>query len=263
VLVDTHCHLDFNRFDQDRDQVILRARESGVGRILNPGINLQSSQAAVRLSNINSDVYAAVGVHPNDGLSWQNDTLGHLRDLASHSKVVGIGEIGLDYYRDRTPRELQKRIFLAQLELAAELQLPVVIHSRESLKDVLAILTDWQRGLVDTQPNLAERPGVLHSFSGDERDANQAFLSNFYIGITGPVTFRNAKELQDLVIRLSLEHLLIETDAPFLSPHPRRGKRNEPAYVKLVAEKIAELHQEAYNTVTEITSATASRLFKW
>lgn len=230
---------------------------------MNPGINLQSSQAAVRLSNLNSDIYAAVGVHPNDGLSWQNDTPDHLRDLASHSKVVAIGEIGLDYYRDRTPRELQKKIFLAQLELATELELPVVIHSRDSMMDVLGILIDWQRDLVDTKSDLAERPGVLHSFSGDERDTNQAFLSNFYIGITGPVTFRNAKELQGLVIRLPLKHLLIETDAPFLTPHPCRGKRNEPAYVKLVAEKIAELHQEAYNTVTEITNTNASRLFRW
>ena len=263
MLVDTHCHLDFNRFDSDRDQVLIRARESGLERILNPGINLASSQVALNLSEKYPEVYAAVGVHPNDGLSWNSNTLRCLRDLSNNPKVVAIGEIGLDFYRDRTPRELQIKIFIEQLELAAELTLPVIIHSRDAMAEVLEILADWHKGLMNSQSVLADRPGVLHSFSGDEKFAKQARLLNFFIGITGPVTFRNARDLQDLVIRLPLQDLLIETDAPFLSPHPRRGKRNEPSYVKLVAEKIAELHQEAYNTVTEITTANARRLFKW
>lgn len=263
MLVDTHCHLDFNRFDSDRDQVISRARESGLERMLNPGINLGSSRAVVNLSEKYAEVYAAVGVHPNDGLSWDSRTLRRLRELSNHPKIVAVGEIGLDFYRDRTPKELQIRIFIKQLELAAELTLPVIIHSRDAMAEVLEILTDWHKGLVNSHSVLADRPGVLHSFSGDEKFAEQTRMLNFFIGITGPVTFRNAKDLQDLVIRLPLQDLLIETDAPFLTPHPRRGKRNEPSNVKLVAEKIAELHQEAYNTVTEITTANATRLFKW
>ena len=231
--------------------------------MLNPGINLGSSQAVVNLSEKYAEVYAAVGVHPNDGLSWDSRTLRRLRELSNHPKIVAVGEIGLDFYRDRTPKELQIRIFIKQLELAAELTLPVIIHSRDAMAEVLEILTDWHKGLVNSHSVLADRPGVLHSFSGDEKFAEQTRMLNFFIGITGPVTFRNAKNLQDLVIRLPLQDLLIETDAPFLTPHPRRGKRNEPSNVKLVAEKIAELHQEAYNTVTEITTANATRLFKW
>ena len=263
MLVDTHCHLDFNRFDTDRDQVITRARESRLERILNPGINLGSSQSAVKLSEKYPEVYAAVGVHPNDGLSWDSNTKDRLRELSNHPKVVAVGEIGLDFYRDRTPKELQIEIFIEQLKLAAELMLPVIIHCRDSMAEVLEILADWHGELVKSHSILADRPGVLHSFSGNEKFAKQTRLLNFFIGITGPVTFRNASDLQDLVIRLPLQDLLIETDAPFLSPHPRRGKRNEPSYVRLVAEKIAELHQEAYNTVTEITTANATRLFKW
>ena len=231
--------------------------------MLNPGINLGSSQAVVNLSEKYAEVYAAVGVHPNDGLSWDSRTLRRLRELSNHPKIVAVGEIGLDFYRDRTPKELQIKIFIEQLELAAELTLPVIIHSRDAMAEVLEILTDWHKGLVNSHSVLADRPGVLHSFSGDEKFAEQTRMLNFFIGITGPVTFRNAKDLQDLVIRLPLQDLLIETDAPFLTPHPRRGKRNEPSNVKLVAEKIAELHQEAYNTVSEITTANATRLFKW
>jgi TatD DNase family protein len=217
----------------------------------------------VNLSEIYPEVYAAVGVHPNDGLSWDSNTLKGLKELSNNPKVVAVGEIGLDFYRDRTPKELQIKIFIEQLELAAELTLPVIVHSRDAMAEVLEILAEWHKGLVNSHSVLAARPGVLHSFSGDEKSAKQTRMLNFYIGITGPVTFRNARALQDLVIRLQLQDLLIETDAPFLTPHPRRGKRNEPSYVTLVAEKIAELHQEAYNTVTEITTANAARLFKW
>jgi TatD DNase family protein len=250
-------------FDTDRDQVVINAQKSGVERILNPGINLESSRSAIGLSDMYAEVFAAVGVHPNDGLSWEKGTINQLRDLASHPKVVAIGEIGLDYYRDFTPRDLQKKIFNEQLSLAAELGLPVIIHSRESLEDVIRMLTVWLNQLAESGSELLHRPGVLHSFSGDDDFANQALHQNFFIGITGPVTFRNAKALQDIVTRLPIQQLLVETDAPFLTPHPKRGKRNEPANVNLVAEKIAELHQESYNNIAEITSANACQLFQW
>jgi TatD DNase family protein len=263
VLVDTHCHLDFNSFDADRDQVLQRARNSDVRYILNPGINLESSQSAIQLSEDYAEVYAAVGIHPNEALSWNGETLPRLKELAKHRKVKAIGEIGLDYYRDKAPKDLQERIFQEQLDLAAELNLPVVIHSRQSLEDVSAILKDWSYSLYSAHTDLVDHPGVLHSFSGDEKIAQKAFSLNFLIGITGPITFRNAGALRDLVKKVSIENLIIETDAPFLTPHPHRGKRNEPANVRLVAEKIAELRQEAYNNITEITSANAKRLFKW
>lgn len=263
MLTDTHCHLDFDRFDKDRDQIIARARDVGITRILNPGITVESSRSAVELAEKYPEVYAAVGVHPNDGLSWTKDAIAILRDLAAHPKVLAIGEIGLDYFRDRTPQDLQKQIFLEQLDLAAELDLPVVVHCRDAMMDTLGILSEWQNGLEKSQSNLAKNPGVLHSFSGNENDAEQIRISSFMIGITGPVTFQNAVALQELVIRLPLTSILIETDAPFLTPHPYRGKRNEPGRVKLVAEKIAELHQEAYNTVTKITTANAAQLFGW
>lgn len=263
MLVDTHCHLDFGSFDEDREEVIERARTSGIVRILNPGININSSKAAVELSEQYPEIYTAVGVHPNDGLSWNHETKAQLRQLAEHPKVVAIGEIGLDFYRDSTPKGLQAEIFTEQLGLAAELSLPVIIHSRDSIPEVLEILAAWCLKLEDDQSPMTDRPGVLHSFSGDENQAKKTNQLNLLIGITGPVTFRNAQELQDLVIRLPLDRLLVETDAPFLSPHPRRGKRNEPANVSLVAEKVADLHHEAYNNVTNITTANAVKLFNW
>lgn len=263
MLTDTHCHLDFNRFDGDRAEVMARAKTEGLIRLLNPGITVESSRFAVNLAEEFGEVYAAIGVHPNDGLSWDRNSQAELRELASHPKVVAIGEIGLDYYRDRTPRNIQLKIFQAQLDLAAELDLPVVVHSRDAMEDVQAILSEWQRKLEKSHLRLADFPGVLHSFSGTEMDAENIRKSNFLIGITGPVTFHNALELQELVIRLPLDCILIETDSPFLTPHPYRGKRNEPARVRLVAEKIAELHQEAYNTVTNVTAANAARLFRW
>ncbi len=269
ALADTHCHLDFQAFDEDRDEVLKRARQAGLVQLLNPGIDLGTSRAAVRLANMYAEVYAAVGVHPNDALTWDAGTLPTLRELAStgeavaRSKVVAIGEIGLDYYRDWAPRDRQRQVLLDQLELAAELELPVVIHNRQAAPDLLPILADWQAGLAAAGSPLAGRPGVLHSFSDAWEVAQEAIRLNFYIGINGPVTFRNAAGLQQVVARLPAAHLLIETDAPFLSPHPHRGQRNEPGRVRLIAEKIAELHQVPLSVMVEATSINAERLFHW
>jgi TatD DNase family protein len=263
VLTDTHCHLDFDRFDQDREQVVSQAREVGIHRLLNPGINLESSRTAISLADKYPEVYAAVGVHPNDGASWKEESNAALRALADHPKVVAIGEIGLDYYRDWTPRDLQVEIFKAQLDIAADLKLPVVIHCREAMEDILTILSDWQSNLDSSGSPLAKHPGVLHSFSGNQINAEQVQDINFSIGITGPVTFDKAVQLQALVKQMPGKAILIETDAPFLTPHPYRGKRNEPARVKLVAEKIAELREEAYNTIANNTTENAAQLFGW
>jgi len=260
---DTHCHLDFDRFDKDRAQVINRAWKAGLVFILNPGIDLETSQAAISLSEqYPGKIYAAVGVHPNYGMAWTKDIIDKLHELTESTEVIAIGEIGLDYYREHTPHKQQQQMLLDQLTLAEESGLPVVIHNRESTQDLLAILRSWQQGLVNSGNPLAENPGVLHSYSDDIESAEQAIEINFYIGISGPVTFTNAPNRKAATRALPLERILLETDAPFLAPHPHRGKRNEPAYIPLIAEEIARLHNTSPKAVAETTYANAMRLFK-
>lgn len=263
MLTDTHCHLDFDRFAEDREAVVERASETGLVRLLNPAIDLATARHAIRLAERFPMVHAAVGLHPNSALEWTDELCDAFRLMAGHAKVLAIGEIGLDYYWDDAPPDAQQRVFRRQLELAAEVSLPVVIHNRDATEDVLEILTAWQAGLQAEGHLLAERPGVMHSFSADEVAARRAIAAKFYIGITGPVTFKNAPDLQALVVAVPLDHLLIETDAPFLTPHPYRGKRNEPARVRLVAEKIAELKGLSVEEVIAVTGANAQRLFGW
>jgi len=261
--VDTHCHLDFYVFDQDRGQVLARSQEAGVSPILNPGTDLETSRAAIKLAEANSSVFAAVGVHPNDGRTWNEATLKDLRGLARHPKVVAIGEIGLDYYRDRTPRDLQLQIFRAQLALASEINLPVIIHSRQAAADVLTVLSQWHTALVRHDSPLADRPGVLHSFEGDLETAQRAIDMSFYIGVTGPLTYQNAPERRALFSILPIDRILTETDAPFLAPHPYRGQRNEPAFIRVIAEALSTTQNLPLSTVAETTSANAARLFAW
>lgn len=262
-LVDTHCHLDFNVFDENRNSVRETARIEGVRRIVNPGVDLESSVRVVALADACDEVYAAVGVHPNDAETWNQDTLRELRSLARHPKVVAIGEIGLDYYWKKSTPIFQKKILRIQLELAAELNLPVLLHSRDSNADLLDMISDWHIELNTARSNLVHHPGVLHSFSGNVEEANRAFVNNFFIGIGGPVTFRNAPVLQSLVTQAPLDRFVIETDAPFLSPHPFRGKRNEPGRVRLVAEKIAALKQLSLEEIAQRTTENAKLLFQW
>jgi len=270
-LTDTHCHLDFNKFDADRDEVLARAWKAGLTRILIPGITLPSSRAAVKLAESHPKLFAAVGVHPNDVDKLHVDTLARLRELAKNPKVVAIGETGLDYYWDSAPHDHQQKVLQEQLALAAELRLPVILHSREKddaphgacAEDLMKILEEWVNRLrVENNP-LAERPGVLHSFCGTRETAQRAIQLGFYIGVTGPVTFKKARERQEVVAALPLELLLIETDAPFLAPHPHRGQRNEPAFVCKIADKIAQLHSRNLEEVAATTSASAAQLFSW
>lgn len=263
-LTDTHCHLNLNTFQEDLEPVLERAWERGIDRILIPGIDVETSRTAVSLAERYEPLYAAVGVHPGDASTWTDDTSAILSELARHPKVVAIGEIGLDYYRDRAPRPLQRQVFHDQLELAAALELPVVIHNRKSLDDVWNELSTWQAALAQSAPELASRPGVLHSYDGPLAPAQQAIAKGFFIGISGPVTFKNAQERQDVVSALPLDHILVETDAPYLTPHPHRGRwPNEPAYVAFVAEKIAELHRLPLEAVTRTTGENAANLFNW
>jgi TatD DNase family protein len=231
--------------------------------MVNPSVDIASSQKVLQTAEVYPELYAAVGVHPNDANTWSGTSIAELRPLARHPKVVAIGEIGLDYYWKKTPEALQRKILSEQLVLAEDLGLPVIIHNREASDDILAILSEWQENLNHSASPLASRPGVLHSFSGDANHARRAIEHNFLIGITGPVTFKNAQNLQHLVAELPLEHLLIETDSPFLTPHPFRGQRNEPGRVLLIAQKIADLHACSLENVAKITTTNARRLFLW
>ncbi|MBI5295417.1 MAG: TatD family hydrolase [Chloroflexi bacterium] len=274
TLTDTHCHLDYHKFDEDREAVIQRAADAGLARILIPALHWTSSLAAVKLAASHPMIYAAVGFHPTDLDTWDASSIGNLRELAqSAQKIVAIGEIGLDYYwvkeADRQAR--QREAFQAQLALAREVNLPVVVHMREAEDawfgpasvDLLDILGAWQAGLAAANHPLAERPGVLHSFNGTLDTAQKALALNFHIGVTGPVTYKNAEQKRQVISQLPLERLLIETDAPFLAPVPHRGKRNEPAFVHHIADKIAEIHSKHPAEVADIMTRNASRLFAW
>ena len=270
MLVDTHCHLDFHQFDNDLEDVISRAYDEKINTIINPGINIRNSQSAIKLAESYKQVYAAVGVHPNEAHSWNSADGYHIKEIAKTQKVIAIGEIGLDYYRDSTPYKIQKEVFQNQLEIAADLELPVIIHSRSASQndqkvfaELLGILDSWTSKLEQEDSPLANRPGVLHSYSGTLDMAMRAIKMNFFIGVTGPVTFRNARKLQNMISSIPIEFILTETDAPFLTPHPYRGKRNEPKHVKLIAEKIAELHQLSFQDVESTTYKNAQRLFAW
>lgn len=254
-LIDTHCHLDVNSFASDRDEVVARAAAAGVGRIVVPAIDLGNVEAVLELAAGLKGVYAAVGVHPNSAAAWQDSWIDELRRLAAHQKVVAIGEIGLDYHWDKTPVKVQHHALARQLELAHALDLPVIIHNREANADTLA-------QLAASPLNGRERPGVLHSFSGDWSMAEAALVMGFYLGFTGPLTYKKADEMRDVATRAPLERILIETDAPYLTPQPYRGKRNEPAYVRYVAERLAELRGLSVEEIAHITTTNAERLFQ-
>jgi TatD DNase family protein len=254
MLVDTHCHLDFDSFAEDRDDVVARAAAAGVTRIIVPAIDLDNSRAVLRLAERYEGVYAAVGVHPNSSAGWQDGWLSILRHLAGHEKVVAIGEIGLDYYWDKAPRPAQQQALAAQLALAAELALPVIIHNRDASADVIRLL--------GVSP-LAYRAnaGVLHSFAADGATAEAALALGFYLGFTGPLTYKKADGLRHIAAQAPLDRILVETDAPFLPPQPVRGRRNEPAYVTYVAGRLAEIRGRQPAEVAQHTTENARRLF--
>lgn len=251
MLFDTHCHLDTQAFDADRDAVFVRAHAAGVTRFLNPAYDLESSRRAVALAQARADVAAAVGVHPNESAAFDAVALDTLRELSTERGVVAIGEIGLDYHWRTVSPELQKIAFLRQLGLARERQLPVIIHSREAMDDTLDIL----------QREFLGGALVLHSFAGDLAQMTRALDFGFYIGISGPVSYPNAAQTRDVARNVPLDRLLLETDAPYLSPQRHRGKRNEPAYVRLVAEKVADVRDMLMTDVAACTTANAVRLF--
>jgi TatD DNase family protein len=270
-LTDTHCHLDFEKFDADRHEVLERARMAGLTRILVPGLDLPSSLRAVKLAESDPMLFAAIGFHPTDAGQWHPESLSGLEVLCKNPKVVAIGEIGLDYYWNAAPRETQQHVLREQLGLARRLNLPVILHLREAgdapdgdcAADLLDILSEWISGLRNDNHPLAARPGVFHSFSGSLQTAEKALEFGFFIGISGPVTYKTAENKRQVVAALPLDRILIETDAPFLAPVPERGQRNEPAFVRYIADKIGEIQNIDPQKVAQITSANAARLFCW
>ena len=252
MLFDTHAHLDDDRFDKDRDETIIQCQRDGVELILNAGSNIETSVKAIALSKKYEFIYAAVGVHPHDAAEMDEETAGVLAALAGNRKVRAIGEIGLDYHYDLSPRDVQKQRFVEQIDLARQLKLPIIVHDREAHGDVMDIFK---------KTRIKEVGGVLHSFSGIAEMALECIKLGLYISISGPVTFENARKTVEAVKQVPLDMLLIETDSPYLTPVPYRGKRNYPGYVRLVAEKIAEIKGISFEEVARQTLENGKRLF--
>ena len=252
-LIDTHAHLDGEKFDADREEVIARARANGVVKIITMGDSLESSARSVVLTEEFESVYAAVGIHPEEAQPMTAATDDRLAAWAAQEKVVAIGEIGLDYYweKDEEKRALQRAIFVRQLDLARQLRLPVCIHDREAHGDMLKLLKTEGRGM----------RGVLHCYSGSWEMAAELLKGDWYFGIDGPLTYKNAAKLPEIVQRLPAERILVETDSPYLSPMPFRGKRNEPAHVLCVAKKAAELRGESLEAFARATRENTRELY--
>jgi TatD DNase family protein len=259
-LVDSHCHLNLPEVEADLAAVMQRAGEAGVQAIVVPGIDLASSRRAVDLAEHWPGVYAAVGVHPHHAASWSGQTRAELQALVRAPRVVAIGETGLDFYRNLASREAQAEAFRAQLDLAAENALPVIIHSRSARAETFTELEAWiaRSGHQDGRP-----VGVLHAFSGDSEDARRAIELGFLLGVAGPVTYPKADDLRTTLNGVPVERLVVETDAPYLAPVPHRGRRNEPAHVALVAGGLAAALVQDLSAVASMTSSNAARLFGW
>ncbi len=250
-LFDTHAHLDFTRFDQDRDEVLKRAREAGVVNILTVGADINSSRRAVELAEGTPGLAAAVGLHPHDASDFTPDTARELKKLAGREVVKALGETGLDFYYDNSPREQQEQAFRSQLRLAARLELPVIIHSREAEEETLKILQEEGAGLA----------GVVHCYSSSSGMAKRLVEFGFHLGFTGLITFRKLGWLREIVSQTPPEKILLETDCPYMAPEPKRGKRNEPAYFKYVAETAANCLNLPVEKVAELTTANGQQLF--
>jgi len=252
MLFDTHAHFNDRRFNEDRDEAIRKAHDSGVSYIMNVSYDIRSMEQSVSLTKRYSYIYATVGIHPHYSKEMNDEVLKKVRSLAGDKKVVGIGEIGLDYYRDLSPRDVQKKWFAEQITLAKELKLPIVVHIRDANEDALDILK------VESARDVG---GIIHSFSGDIKMAREVLENNFYISVGGPITYHNARSLRDVVKFVPIEKLLIETDCPYLTPEPFRGKRNDSSLVRFVAEKIAEVKEMKFEDVARITTANALKVF--
>jgi len=253
MLIDSHAHLEMPEFRQDLSEVLQRAKDSGVEYIFTVGTEKKDWKRALEIAHSHSSVYAILGVHPHNAREIDDGTYPILKKLCQNAKVKAYGEIGLDFFRNHSPREVQLERFREQIGLARELKLPIVVHDREAHRETLEILKSeeaWENG------------GIIHCFSGDEQMAKACIEMGFYISIPGSITYKNAGPFHEIVRRLPLESLLVETDAPFLTPVPFRGKRNEPSFVRYTAEKIAEIKKIAFEKVAEATAQNALKVFR-
>jgi len=251
MFIDSHAHIQLDRFDSDRSVVIERAKNSQVSIILVVGFDISTSHLAVELAHRYDHIYATVGLHPHDAKRFTPQTLREISLLAEHPKVVALGEMGLDYHRNLSPKSVQKRVFEEQLDLATQLDLPIVVHNRNAFDDILSIL--------ENRPHLTG--GVLHCFSENTKSMDRVIDAGFHIGIGGPVTYKKSQDLKQVVKVMPADSFLIETDCPWLAPQLRRGKRNEPAYITEIATKIAELRQVTIESVGQTSSQNFRKLF--
>ncbi|MED4696974.1 TatD family hydrolase [Peribacillus frigoritolerans] len=252
MLFDTHVHVNAEQFNEDLEDVIERAKEAGVDNMVVVGFDRPTIIRAMELIETYDFMYAAVGWHPVDAIDMTEDDLKWIEELSNHPKVVAIGEMGLDYHWDKSPKDVQMEVFRKQIRLAKKVGLPIIIHNREATADIVNILKEEEASRVG---------GIMHCFSGSAETALECINMNFYISLGGPVTFKNAKKPKEVAAAVPLDRLLIETDCPYLAPHPYRGKRNEPSYVKLVAEQIAEIKQLTIEEVSQATTENAKKLF--
>ncbi|MFC7687612.1 TatD family hydrolase [Ureibacillus sp. GCM10028918] len=252
MFIDTHVHLNADQYDEDLQQVIERAIEAKVEKMVVVGFDRKTIERAMKLADDYEFIYAVIGWHPVDAIDCTSEDLEWIEQLAAHPKVVGIGETGLDYYWDKSPKEVQQELFRKQIHLAKKLKLPIIIHNREATGDVVKILRE---------ENAASIGGVMHCYSGSVETARECIDMNFMISLGGPVTFKNARMPKEVAKEIPLEHLMIETDAPYLAPHPYRGKRNEPSYVPLVAEEIARQKELSVEEVAQATTSNAIKFF--
>ncbi|MBX9955016.1 TatD family hydrolase [Peribacillus simplex] len=252
MLFDTHVHVNAEQFNEDLEDVIERAKEAGVDNMVVVGFDRPTIIRAMELIETYDFMYAAVGWHPVDAIDMTEDDLQWIEELSNHPKVVAIGEMGLDYHWDKSPKDVQMEVFRKQIRLAKKVGLPIIIHNREATADIVNILKEEEASRVG---------GIMHCFSGSAETALECINMNFYISLGGPVTFKNAKKPKEVAAAVPLDCLLIETDCPYLAPHPYRGKRNEPSYVKLVAEQIAEIKQLTIEEVSQATTENAKKLF--
>ncbi|WP_170005964.1 TatD family hydrolase [Bacillus fonticola] len=252
MFFDTHVHLNADQFDQDLPEVILRMKEAQVDNAVVVGFDHRTIIRAVELAETYDWLYAAVGWHPVDAIDCTEEDLEWIRELSKHDKVVAIGEMGLDYHWDKSPKEVQKEVFRKQIRLAKQVDLPIIIHNRDATEDVVAILKE---------EHAEEVGGIMHCYSGSVEIAKECLMLNFHISLGGPVTFKNAQKPKEVAEAVPLDKLLIETDCPFLAPHPFRGKRNEPAYIPLIAEQIALIKGISIEEVARVTTENAKRCF--
>ena len=252
MFIDTHVHLNADQYDEDLQEVIERALEAKVEKMVVVGFDRKTIERAMKLADEFEFIYAVIGWHPVDAIDCTEEDLQWIEQLAAHPKGVGIGETGLDYYWDKSPKDVQQRLFRKQIHLAQKLNLPIIIHNREATGDVVKILRE---------ENAATVGGVMHCFSGSVETARECIDMNFMISLGGPVTFKNARMPKEVAKEIPLEYLMIETDAPYLAPHPYRGKRNEPSFVPLVAEEIARQKELTIEEVAKATTSNATKFF--